>query len=44
MRCMLEREVTGGRVLGIGHIPTDVSAMDCDFYAAGFHKLDLVGY
>jgi selenocysteine lyase/cysteine desulfurase len=25
-------------VLGIGHIPTDVSAMDCDFYAAGFHK------
>jgi selenocysteine lyase/cysteine desulfurase len=25
-------------VLGIGHIPTDVRAMDCDFYAAGFHK------
>lgn len=25
-------------VLGIGHVPTDVVAMDCDFYAAGFHK------
>jgi selenocysteine lyase/cysteine desulfurase len=25
-------------VLAIGHIPTDVNAMDCDFYAAGFHK------
>ena len=25
-------------VLAIGHIPTDVRAMDCDFYAAGFHK------
>jgi len=25
-------------VLGIRHIPRDVSAMDCDFYAAGFHK------
>jgi selenocysteine lyase/cysteine desulfurase len=25
-------------VLGLGHIPTDVQAMDCDFYAAGFHK------
>jgi cysteine desulfurase/selenocysteine lyase len=25
-------------VLGIGHVPTDVAAMDCDFYAAGFHK------
>ena len=25
-------------VLAIGHIPTDVKAMDCDFYAAGFHK------
>jgi selenocysteine lyase/cysteine desulfurase len=25
-------------VLGIGHVPTDVRAMDCDFYAAGFHK------
>lgn len=25
-------------VLGMGHIPTDVKAMDCDFYAAGFHK------
>jgi isopenicillin-N epimerase len=25
-------------VLGLGHIPTDVTAMDCDFYAAGFHK------
>lgn len=25
-------------VLAIGHIPTDVQAMDCDFYAAGFHK------
>jgi isopenicillin-N epimerase len=25
-------------VLAIGHIPTDVKAMACDFYAAGFHK------
>jgi cysteine desulfurase/selenocysteine lyase len=25
-------------VLGLGHIPTDIQAMDCDFYAAGFHK------
>ena len=25
-------------VLALGHIPTDVRAMDCDFYAAGFHK------
>lgn len=25
-------------VLGIGHVPTDLRAMDCDFYAAGFHK------
>jgi isopenicillin-N epimerase len=25
-------------VLAIGHIPTNVKAMDCDFYAAGFHK------
>jgi cysteine desulfurase / selenocysteine lyase len=25
-------------VLAIGHIPTDVKAMNCDFYAAGFHK------
>jgi selenocysteine lyase/cysteine desulfurase len=25
-------------VLGLGHIPVDVQAMDCDFYAAGFHK------
>jgi isopenicillin-N epimerase len=25
-------------VLAVGHIPTDVKAMDCDFYAAGFHK------
>jgi isopenicillin-N epimerase len=25
-------------VLGIGHVPTDVAEMDCDFYAAGFHK------
>jgi cysteine desulfurase / selenocysteine lyase len=25
-------------VLGIGHVPVDVKAMDCDFYAAGFHK------
>jgi selenocysteine lyase/cysteine desulfurase len=25
-------------VLAIGHIPTDVKEMDCDFYAAGFHK------
>jgi selenocysteine lyase/cysteine desulfurase len=25
-------------VLGIGHVETDVVAMDCDFYAAGFHK------
>jgi cysteine desulfurase / selenocysteine lyase len=25
-------------VLGIGQVPTDVKAMDCDFYAAGFHK------
>jgi selenocysteine lyase/cysteine desulfurase len=25
-------------VLAIGHIPTDVNTMDCDFYAAGFHK------
>lgn len=26
-------------VLALGQIPTDVEAMDCDFYAAGFHKL-----
>ena len=25
-------------VLAIGQIPTDVKALDCDFYAAGFHK------
>jgi isopenicillin-N epimerase len=25
-------------VLAVGHIATDVTAMDCDFYAAGFHK------
>jgi selenocysteine lyase/cysteine desulfurase len=25
-------------VLGIGHVATDVRAMNCDFYAAGFHK------
>jgi selenocysteine lyase/cysteine desulfurase len=25
-------------VLAIGQIQTDVKAMDCDFYAAGFHK------
>ncbi len=25
-------------VLGLGHVATDVKAMDCDFYAAGFHK------
>lgn len=25
-------------VLAVGHIPTDVKTMDCDFYAAGFHK------
>jgi selenocysteine lyase/cysteine desulfurase len=25
-------------VLGLGHVPTDVKVMDCDFYAAGFHK------
>jgi cysteine desulfurase/selenocysteine lyase len=25
-------------VLGLGHIPADVKAIDCDFYAAGFHK------
>jgi selenocysteine lyase/cysteine desulfurase len=25
-------------VLAVGHVPTDVRAMDCDFYAAGFHK------
>ena len=25
-------------VLGLGHVPVDVKAMDCDFYAAGFHK------
>jgi Aminotransferase class-V len=25
-------------VLGLGHVPTDLKAMDCDFYAAGFHK------
>ena len=25
-------------VLAIGHIETDVHAMGCDFYAAGFHK------
>jgi selenocysteine lyase/cysteine desulfurase len=25
-------------VLGLAHVPTDVRAMDCDFYAAGFHK------
>jgi kynureninase len=25
-------------VLGLRHIPADVRAMDCDFYAAGFHK------
>ncbi len=26
-------------VLALGQMPTDVKAMDCDFYAAGFHKL-----
>jgi selenocysteine lyase/cysteine desulfurase len=26
-------------VLALGQLPTDVKAMDCDFYAAGFHKL-----
>jgi isopenicillin-N epimerase len=26
-------------VLAIGQVATDVNAMDCDFYAAGFHKL-----
>lgn len=25
-------------VLAVGHVPVDVAAMDCDFYAAGFHK------
>jgi selenocysteine lyase/cysteine desulfurase len=25
-------------VLGIGQVPTDVVAMDCDFYAAGLHN------
>ncbi len=25
-------------VLGLGHIPQNVVDMDCDFYAAGFHK------
>lgn len=25
-------------VLAVGHIATDVTALDCDFYAAGFHK------
>ena len=25
-------------VLGLGHIPVDVKARNCDFYAAGFHK------
>lgn len=25
-------------VLSIGHIPVDVQAMGCDFFAAGFHK------
>jgi selenocysteine lyase/cysteine desulfurase len=25
-------------VLGIGQVTTDLRAMDCDFYAAGFHK------
>jgi selenocysteine lyase/cysteine desulfurase len=25
-------------VLAVGHVPADVVAMDCDFYAAGFHK------
>lgn len=25
-------------VLGLGHVPADAQAMDCDFYAAGFHK------
>lgn len=25
-------------VLAVGHIPVDVTAMDCDFFAAGFHK------
>jgi cysteine desulfurase/selenocysteine lyase len=25
-------------VLAVGHVPADVRAMDCDFYAAGFHK------
>jgi isopenicillin-N epimerase len=25
-------------VLGLGHVATDIQAMDCDFYAAGFHK------
>jgi isopenicillin-N epimerase len=26
-------------VLAIGQMPTDVRALDCDFYAAGFHKV-----
>lgn len=25
-------------VLAVGHVPVDVAAMDCDFFAAGFHK------
>lgn len=25
-------------VLAVGHVESDVVAMDCDFYAAGFHK------
>lgn len=25
-------------VLAVGHVATNVSAMDCDFFAAGFHK------
>jgi isopenicillin-N epimerase len=25
-------------VLAVGHVATDVTVMDCDFYAAGFHK------
>lgn len=25
-------------VLAVGHVATDVGVMDCDFYAAGFHK------
>ena len=25
-------------VLAVGHVPVDIGAMDCDFFAAGFHK------